>query len=552
MLLHNVDIGAPQVILLLSYFTHTGASSSNYATIGAFGAVDRIADELARIEAAKAMDAPVDQSDIYRRPDYSGALETLLVALKGRGSFGVGGRSVGSADFFASLVPQDKQEQELRSWTVRDPASVHVVEEHNHALKWWIRAVHGSLERYASVSHGAVTHGCKHGEGWGCLRRHVPAESQLQKRRVLLHVDSHSDIGVVPWDGFQQNAFLMGRVGVAKSMVQNMNIGNFVAAGSMASIFTDMVWLRSNFPGCSYNGPEQGHHLVGLFSSNDGTVCQRIIKSSTTKNQRIRDESIGITVTRFDTCTDEALPLHSSPLATFNLLVTTLSDFVQDLPLILTGNDKAYEWILDVDEDFFASLMPGWHVFNHYLKDLSATQMWHVRDFLNQLGQDCFTESPDSMQIFEHMLDDGVQRSGISLACNVSAELWQKLSLLRARLSYKEQTQWRNAWHYLISNDHLADGLSVLIGETEMPEGVPTLPQLQSTLQSFQHSIGMIAKKLGKPKVITLCRSLLNGYLPKRLWPQIEKGVQTALKTAMQVPSLTLNVDTDHLRSMPI
>jgi len=136
MLLHNVDIGAPQVILLLSYFTHTGASSSNYATIGAFGAVDRIADELARIEAAKAMDAPVDQSDIYRRPDYSGALETLLVALKGRGSFGVGGRSVGSADFFASLVPQDKQEQELRSWTVRDPASVHVVEEHNHALKW--------------------------------------------------------------------------------------------------------------------------------------------------------------------------------------------------------------------------------------------------------------------------------------------------------------------------------------------------------------------------------------------------------------------------------
>lgn len=151
------------------------------------------------------------------------------------------GLQPGTAAFYESVgnawsEASPDEERQLRRRTATNQLAVHLVEQHHQALRWWSQAVYGVLPP-----------------------ARIETNAREPARRLLVHVDSHGDIGVGPWgpwvDLRSPGKASLGRAELAQAMAKEMGIGSFVAAAVAAGLLSDVVWLRSSFHGCRYNGP---------------------------------------------------------------------------------------------------------------------------------------------------------------------------------------------------------------------------------------------------------------------------------------------------------
>merc|ERR1719401_3008482 len=94
--------------------------------------------------------------------------------------------------------------------------TVHVIEEHNQALRWWLRALHGAAEALGP-----------------------DAKKVVFKRRLVVHFDTHLDVGTYPWGNWDElgvdakidsTNFARARGEVAQLLVRSMHPGNYIGA----------------------------------------------------------------------------------------------------------------------------------------------------------------------------------------------------------------------------------------------------------------------------------------------------------------------------------
>merc|ERR1712178_495569 len=89
-------------------------------------------------------------------------------------------------------------------------------------------------------------------------------------------------------------------------------------------------------------------------------------------------------------------------------------------------------------------------------------------------------------------------------------------------------------------------GTPVVDDQVTAPEHIPSKSELSKTLKEFGRAIRTFSGQFGRPAMVTLCRSLLNGFLPRSRWPAVEKGVYQALQQAFNDTTLVLVEDGDN------
>jgi len=430
------------------------------------------------------------------------------------------------AQFYESLLPEDADLAKERKMWKGSPSGVHVIEEHGQALHWWLRS--------------AISNARAH-------------QMEEQKRRLLLHVDSHEDIGVDTWDDVPRWRGRLGRPALAQFMSREAGFGNFIAAGVAAGLISDMVWLRSHFRNSTYNGPSHGLYKVGLFLTNGGRrVCQMIISTGRDdagkRERERRDDVLNIKVGEFNTCDElEIQKKVRNPFATFNLLVTDLPHFQQDFERFLARSHMIpiAEWWLDVDEDYFATYIPGWHNLVDSLRaDFEAEHLLRIRKVLSRLHAAC-GEKHD-LQLIKMVQSLPWQKQGRwkRLKCHVKKELKQELMYMTSDFSTQQRKAWKKGVRSLYKNDYLGDDVyTIFDADGGMPEGLPSTKELARTFSLFEGSLQHVVKHVGRPQVLTACRSILNGYLPHKLWPFIEPRLHDALRRILGDPELRMVPD---------
>eukprot|EP00747_Dinoflagellata_sp_TGD_P120435 gnl/TRDRNA2_/TRDRNA2_173247_c0_seq2.p1 gnl/TRDRNA2_/TRDRNA2_173247_c0~~gnl/TRDRNA2_/TRDRNA2_173247_c0_seq2.p1 ORF type:complete len:547 (+),score=78.55 gnl/TRDRNA2_/TRDRNA2_173247_c0_seq2:3-1643(+) len=448
---------------------------------------------------------------------------------------------LGSAEFYDMLLLNDDKEREhrLRRWTAGNHSVMHLVEEHDKAFQWWVRAVHAALEDEPKREHAAPS------------------------RRLLVHVDSHLDIGIETWspglldDGFCPDS----REEVAQFMFDIMSIGSFVSVGVMSGLVSDMIWIRSRFHNCWYNGPGLGKYTVGFFVL-DGTVCQKIISQDSHSESTERDELAGIRTGNFDTCrSDLGTELHDDdkPITTFHLTVTTAEDFERDAEFALQGISNSAEWILDVDEDFFACYSPGRHFAAQCMRHLSPRHRELTRRILYEVGASCdVSTSQTGFELLRLLANVPEHKTGEEWidweaedgpACRLSHSLKKMLVSLSKELTIQQRRYWKQAWdgqHHQNDMFFMSDPQTAFSKKGLMPEHIPDKEELQNALKSFGTVVSHLHTRMGLPLVMTVCRSILNGFLPKGVWPTIESGVEEHVSRALQDSKVMLVEDEEN------
>lgn len=427
------------------------------------------------------------------------------------------------AGFYESLLPKHVNlAKEHKMWK-GSAAQVHVVEEHHQALRWWLRS---------AISDARTSR--------------VPE----QKRRLLLHVDSHEDIGVSTWDDVPRSVAKKGRTSLAQFMSRQADIGSFISAAVAAGLVSDMVWLRSDFSHSKYNGPSPGLYKAGFFLVGK-SICQMIIRQDDDLKQEgeRRDKLLNIKVDDFNTCEGTNMN-NRDPFATFNLLVTDLPHFQQDLDhyLARSGSVPISEWWLDIDEDFFATYVPGWHNLENFLRsEFDADHLRSIRKVLSQLHTACGDEKDMALIKRVRKLpwqEWGNWKSWRKLKCKMNKELKDELMDVTGDLSHRQAKAWDKGIRNLYENDYISgDAFYIFSKQSEMPHGLPSKKELALTFSAFEGSLRHIVKRLGRPKVRTVCRSILNGYLPHKLWKFIEPKLKQTLRHALDEPKLRMVPD---------
>jgi len=430
------------------------------------------------------------------------------------------------ANFYESLLPKHVTLAKERKMWEGSPAGVHVVEEHHQALRWWLRS--------------AISNAHAH-------------EVTEEKRRLLVHVDSHEDIGVDTWDDVPDSAAKMGRAALAQFMSREADIGSFISAGVVAGLVSDMVWLRSDFRNSTYNGPSPGLYKVGFFLASDGeTVCQKIVgQDDVLKHEgKRRDKMLNIKTADFNTCEGENMDDVHDPFATFNLIVTDLPHFQHDLEHFLahSGSTPISEWWLDVDEDYFATYIPGWHNLADFLRaDFKTEHVSRIRKVLSRLHNACGEKH--EMRLIKTVRRLPWQKHGHwkawrKMKCHLKKDLRQELVDVTRDLSRRQRKAWDNGIRFLYQNNYISgDAFSIFDKDGEMPDGLPSTEEIAHTLSLLEGSLRHVVQRLGRPQVLTACRSILNGYLPHKLWPFIEPHLQDTLRRALGDPELRMVPD---------
>lgn len=440
------------------------------------------------------------------------------------------------AAYFASLLLQaslgGRHGEKTKNPPGSSPLEVHVVEEHHQSLRWWLRdALHRSQEHEASL---------------------LASFSKKKKRRLLLHVDSHSDIGVDTWSPLPRHAVAKGRPAFAKFMAQQADIGSFIGAGIMSGLVDDVVWLRSSFPNCSYNGPGLGLHHAAFFLTGDRTaICQRILSSDSLLGKGI-DADLHISNEPFDTCDPDSTKALHGPIATFNLLVTDLASFDQGLKRLLSkgGGHSVSEWYLDVDEDYFASYIPGWHSLVDFLRaDFSIKRLTRIKKVLSQLHGACGYDHDEGLM----RLVRGLPRQGNNwlpwkkAACQLPRRLKTALRKETRGFTKRQRTAWTKGFEWLLHSEYGGSDVSQIFeAGHSMPDRVPSQWELNNVFLEFEAAVSHASDVLGHPQVTTACRSILNGYMPRKMWQHVEPRLQTALRRALRQPRIHHVVDRDN------
>jgi len=440
---------------------------------------------------------------------------------------------------------------------ITDSTKVHVVEEHHHAMSWWLRALHSDSVQMRGPAAKPTTTLLK------SKMDEIESDGSLfSKRRLLVHVDSHADICSSYWGGLDTTE-TGNRTSLAKKMNGDKGIGSFIAAGAMAGVVSDVVWIRSSFRGCEYNGPGPGHYQIGLFVAQDGKgVCQRILESMKHKDQVMRDKFLGIKAPHFDTCpqvsyTSDGMQMADDPIATFNLTVTT-EDFFNNHGLDELELDGVDEWFLDIDEDFFASYHPGWHYLETFLSGIPEDTLKQIRVALRHLGTSC-TESAMPFHGIEHWGDTATAKLWKVLAavprckgdescvellkwpeefkeCNTPQSMKKTLATLTAGFTDQHAKLWKEGFRAMGESDAFVDvgeRVDVFYEGCHMPEHVPTSAELASSIEAVKKELQNYVSRFGKPRVLTLARSVLNYFLPKSQWPAIESSVHLLLEEVL-------------------
>jgi len=440
------------------------------------------------------------------------------------------------AAYFATLLLEASLNARHGQRTKNPPGSspweVHVVEEHHQALRWWLRdAMHRSKVHEASL---------------------LASFGDKEKRRILVHVDSHADIGVDVWSPLPHHVVAGGRPAFAKFMAQEADIGSFISAGIMSGLVDDVVWLRSSFPNCTYNGPTLGLHRAGFFLTGDrSAICQRIL-SSDSSWAKGSDADLHISSEPFDTCDPDNIKALHGPVVTFNLLVTDLPSLEHGLKRLLNrgGEHTVAEWYLDVDEDFFASYIPGWHSLADFLRaDFSVKRLKRIKVVLSQLHDACGYQHDELLMKLVRQLPQRAERWRpwkTKAACQLPKQLKADLRQVTKGFTKRQLKAWKKGFEWLSNSEYGGSDVSQIF-ETgrSMPDRVPSERELNSIFLEFEAAVSHVADVLGHPQVITACRSILNGYMPRKMWQHVEPRLQTALRRALRQPHIHHVVDKD-------
>lgn len=311
---------------------------------------------------------------------------------------------------------------------------------------------------------------------------------------------------------------------------------------------------------------------MGLFSAGNATstlVCQEVLSSAENVRHVRLDEQVGITYSPFGSCDEIGGPTSAQPFATFNLTVTTLDGLAEELEDIVDYAGAIDTWILDVDQDFFSSHAPGWQFLLRFLKEFSGAQLQLLRSILPRIETSCVVGDPHDLHggffdltiQFLEILPDHLETSWQAWKPNLKnlckfTEAMGELAEVVDRFTEVQQREWREAWRALRTDRFLSDADSVFSPgctsnasssssrpSSAIPEFLPSEATLRLTLGAFEGVVQTLAGRLGMPLVVTLCRSLLNGYLPLELWPRIEPGVHKALSDGLRAPGLTIVPD---------
>jgi len=441
------------------------------------------------------------------------------------------------AAYFASLLLEVSMGARHGKKTKNPPGSspleVHVVEEHHQSLRWWLRdALQSSKVHEASL---------------------LDSFSNKRKKRLLLHVDSHSDVGVDIWSPLPHSAVAEGRPAFARFMAREADIGSFIGAGIMSGLVGDVVWLRSSFPNCSYNGPGLGLHHAAFFLTGDrSAICQRILSSDSSLLQG-SDADLHISSEPFDTCDPENIKALHGPIATFNFLVTDLPNLEHGLKRLLSrdGGHAVSEWYLDVDEDFFASYIPGWHSLVDFLRaDFSIKRLTRIKKVLSQLHGACGMANDERLMNLVRQLP---QRANnwlhwkMKMGCQLPRQLKTGLRQATSGFTKRQLTAWKKGFEWLINSEYGGSDVSQIFETGHgMPDRVPSEWELSSVFLEFEAAVSHVREVLGPPQVVTACRSILNGYMPKKMWQHVEPRLQTVLRRALHQPRIHHVVDKDN------
>jgi len=111
-------------------------------------------------------------------------------------------------------------------------------------------------------------------------------------------------------------------------------------------------------------------------------------------------------------------------------------------------------------------------------------------------------------------------------------------------LSRRQRKAWDKGIRNLYENDYISgDAFTIFDKDGEMPYGLPSTKEIAHNLSLLEGSLRHVVQRLGHPQVLTACRSILNGYLPHKLWPFIEPHLQETLRRALGDPELRMVPD---------
>lgn len=240
------------------------------------------------------------------------------------------------------------------------------------------------------------------------------------------------------------------------------------------------------------------------------------------------------------------------PFATFNLLVTSLPHFQRDLEYFLAhmGDIPIAEWWLDIDEDYFATYIPGWHNLADFLRsDFKPDHRLRIKKVLARLHSAC--GSNHDMRLIKAVQTLPWQKAGHwkrwkMSKCRFKNKLKQELMDVTDGLSFRQRTAWYKAFRNLYKSDYVSGDAFTIFdkdGWSAMPHGLPSTKELAHTFLLFESSLRHVVHRLGHPQVLTACRSILNGYLPHKLWPFIEPHLHDTLRRALDDPELRMVPD---------
>ncbi|XP_076459880.1 UPF0489 protein C5orf22 homolog isoform X2 [Babylonia areolata] len=427
-----------------------------------------------------------------------------------------------------------------------------VVEEHHEVLKYWFDAVDTGV---------------------------IP-----KKGNTLLHIDGHSDgapprdLSLVPWFRLPRN----------HSEVANMMQSNdvFIASAAMTGVISRYIWVWPEWDRPDHT--EERDHEVSeiiagwrIYYPTDGKPFQRhcaCIRPVPTDSTDHED---------WECWDDEPDPLE---LGEASLIKSKKCQMVMRAVMETIHEEKALEllkggnWIrpgekvlLDIDEDYFgceSSIMPlfnaGWtkeaitHLsdlvdkflcandvhYEFFADKIFRTIVQNIRDYTASLCENdpskrhagCLSESEADKALIQMMpkIAAAMDRAGTShLLCNGKASevILQIIirSLMRLNVTQLDALHYvgicmetsPSSMMYVPNSLHVCHGFNIP-GETQVSFHVPTVQENMKRSALLRSTLSLLPQQ---PRLVTVCRSMRDGYTPWRYFSTIERSIMDVLKS---------------------
>lgn len=377
-------------------------------------------------------------------------------------------------------------------------------DEHNHALYFWVKAVQENK---------------------------IPRNG---KGLPLLHFDAHSDAEAASSIRFVKNITNGAPIDV-QALIKNSGISDFITMGQfMRIVGGDVVFVKPDWKKQPFNAPNGLHHVILGRERNSSYLCYYMPKNSKGYSKGFYEEYVE----------DNECKKQLEEAINVRWLVKPISKSFSEIPKLIPPNSQ---YILDIDEDFFAAMDPG---LDNFLKPEKFMKYFDVLEQFFTEKELCLGKTKKEIKKNEKKINnllfsmfweemifvDGYSvpltpkdykgkfdKSVLKLWCkgtDYALEQLRKLSkfvyLFLRNLSFEKLAFLKMSYNFPDIKCRLNDFFGVCSAGNPVYE--PSEKEFEESFQKMEQ----ILRRQGPPAVISVARSTV-GYVFKHWGPKIER-----------------------------